>query len=66
MNTQTRWASLVATCGPVASLLRRKRSGRQEPRSSELHEWQNEGGNLAPPRRWLIPHDPRNGTEREA
>jgi hypothetical protein len=50
MSIDIRWAKLFASCGAVtfASLLRRKRHEKQAHKA-ELHEWENEGGNLSPP-----------------
>ena len=50
MNIYIRWAKLFAACGGAAfaSLIRRKRHNEKQPHKAELHEWENEGGNLAP------------------
>jgi hypothetical protein len=49
MNIDIRWAKLFAACGAAfASLLRRKRHNQKQARKAELHEWENEGGDLAP------------------
>jgi len=50
MNIDIRWAKLFAACGGAAfaSLLRRKRHNEKQAHKAELHEWENEGGNLAP------------------
>jgi len=48
MNIYIRWAKLFAACGGAASLLRRKRHNEKQAHKAELHEWENEGGNLAP------------------
>jgi len=50
MNIDIRWAMLFAAFGGAAfaSLLRRKRHTEKQAHKAELHEWENEGGNLAP------------------
>jgi hypothetical protein len=50
MNIDIRWAKLPAACGGAAfaSLLRRKRHNEKQAHKAEFHEWENEGGNLAP------------------
>ena len=50
MNIYIRWAKLFAACGGAAfaSLLRRKGHNEKQAHKAELHEWENEGGNLAP------------------
>jgi hypothetical protein len=50
MNIDIRWAKLSAACGGTAfaSLLRRKRHNEKQAHKAEFHEWENEGGNLAP------------------
>ena len=50
MNIHIHWAKLFAACGgaPFASLLRRKRHNEKQPHKAELHERENEAGNLAP------------------
>ena len=50
MKIDIRWATLFAACGGAAfaSLLRRKRHNEKQAHKAELHEWENEGGNLAP------------------
>jgi hypothetical protein len=50
MNIDIRWAKSLAACGGAAfaSLLRRKRHNEKQPHKAKLHEWENEGGNLAP------------------
>ena len=50
MNIDIRWAMLFAACGGAvfASLLRRKRHNEKQAHKAELHEWENEGGHLAP------------------
>jgi hypothetical protein len=50
MNTDFRWAKLFAACGGVAfaSLLLRKRHKEKQAHKAELHEPENEAGNLAP------------------
>ena len=51
MNIDARCARLFAACGgAVAALrLRRKHGNDKQAHKAELHEWENEGGNLAPP-----------------
>ena len=50
MNIDFGWAKSFAACGgaPFASLLRRKRHNEKQAHKAELHEWENEGGVLAP------------------
>jgi hypothetical protein len=50
MNIDIRWAKLFAACGGAAfaSLLWRKRHNEKQAHKAELHELENEGGNLAP------------------
>jgi len=50
MNIDIRWAKLFAACGgaALASLPRRKRHNEKQAHKAELHEWENEGGDLAP------------------
>ena len=50
MNIDIRWAKVFAACegAAFASLLRRKRHNEKQAHKAELHEWENEGGNLAP------------------
>ena len=50
MNIDIRWVKLSAACGGVAfaSLLRRKRHNENQAHKAEIHDWENEGGNLAP------------------
>ena len=49
MNTQIRWARLVAPGGVAAfaSRLQRKHHNEKRGHKAELDEWENEGGNLA-------------------
>lgn len=49
MNTHIRWAKLFAACGGAAfaSRLRRTPHNEKQAHKAELHEWENEGGNLA-------------------
>jgi hypothetical protein len=51
MSIVTRWRMLLAGCGGAvfATLLRSKRYKEKQAHKAELHEWENEGGNLAPP-----------------
>ena len=50
MNIDIRWPKLFAACGGAAfaSLLRRKRHNEKQAQKAELHEWENEGGDLTP------------------
>ena len=50
MSIATRWPILLAACGgaALATLLRGKRHKEKQAHKAELHEWENEGGNLAP------------------
>lgn len=50
MNIGIRWAKLFTACGGAAfaSRLRRKRHNEKQAHKAELHDWENEGGNLAP------------------
>lgn len=50
MDIDIRWAKLFAACGGAvfASRLRRKRHNEKQAHKAELHDWENEGGNLAP------------------
>jgi len=50
MNIDIRWVKLSAACGGAAfaSLLRRKRHNEKQAHKAELHESENDGGNLAP------------------
>jgi hypothetical protein len=51
MATNSRWIWMLAACGAIAALtaqVRRKREIEQLVHKSNLHEWENEGGNLAP------------------
>jgi len=51
MKISTRWAVLLAACGAAAfvSWLERKRHNEKQALKADLHEWENEGGNLASP-----------------
>lgn len=52
MSIDTRCAMLFAACGHAVSALRLRRrhdSEKQAHKAAELHEWENEGGNPAPP-----------------
>jgi hypothetical protein len=51
MNIDIRWVKLSAACGGTgfASLLRRKRHNERQAHTAEVNEWENEGGNPAPP-----------------
>ena len=50
MNLDSRWVLLVAACGGLALAfwLRSNRPAANAAHKAELHEWENEGGNLAP------------------
>ena len=50
MNIAIRWTKLFDACGGAAfaSRLWRKRHNEKRAHKAELHEWENEGGNLAP------------------
>jgi len=50
MNIDIRWGQVVAACGGAAfaSLLRRKRHNEKQAHKAELHERENEGGDLTP------------------
>jgi hypothetical protein len=50
MNILTRWPVLPAARGAAVfgTLLRTKRYKERKAHKAELHEWENEGGNLAP------------------
>ena len=48
------WMLLLAACGAAAATAatawtRRKRHTEKQAHKAVLHEWENEGGNLAPP-----------------
>ena len=50
MRIVTRWPMLLAACGSITfpTLLRSKRAKEKEAHKPELHEWESEGGTLAP------------------
>lgn len=52
MKIEKLWIVLLAACGGAAfaSLLRSKRHKEKQAQAhkAQLHEWENEGGNLAP------------------
>ena len=49
MNMDIRWGKLCTACeGAFASLLRRKRLNDGQAHKAKPHEWENEGGDLAP------------------
>jgi hypothetical protein len=50
MKIDKLWIVLFAACGGAAfaSLLRNKRHKEKQAHKAQLHEWENEGGNLAP------------------
>ena len=54
MTINNRWTVLLAACGGAAVALalstrRRKRHAEKKAHTADLNEWENEGGNLAPP-----------------
>jgi hypothetical protein len=51
MTISPRWIWMLAACGAIAALtaqVRRKREIEHHIHKANLHEWENEGGNLAP------------------
>jgi len=50
MNIHRRWVMLFAACGGAAfaSWLRRKNGNEKKAQTADLHDWENEGGNLEP------------------
>lgn len=51
MTISTRWIWMLAACGAIAALTaqgRRRRNHEQQAHKANVHEWENEGGNLAP------------------
>lgn len=50
MDIETRCAKLFAACGGAASALWlwRKYDNEKQADKADVHEWENEGGNLAP------------------
>lgn len=50
MRIVTRWPMFLAACGSITfpTLLGSKRHKEKLAHKAELHEWENEGGNLAP------------------
>jgi hypothetical protein len=51
MSFNTRLIWLLAACGAIAALssqARRKREFEKQAHKSDLREWENEGGNMAP------------------
>jgi len=49
MTSNTRWTRLLAVCARASFVLRwRKRHSEKRAQKAQLHEWENEGGNLAP------------------
>jgi hypothetical protein len=52
MTINTLWILLLAGCGAAAVAfsvqMRRKRHDEKQAHKADLHEWENEGGNLAP------------------
>jgi hypothetical protein len=60
MNSTNRWIVFFAAFGGAAcaALLRSKRHNEKQvhkaAHKAELHEWENEGGNLAPPPEVLV------------
>ena len=47
MISNTGWILLLAACGAVAAWMRRERRTEKQAHKAVLHEWENEGGNLA-------------------
>ena len=47
MTSNTRWTRLLAACASFA-LPWRKRHNEKKAHKAQIHEWENEGGNLAP------------------
>ena len=49
MTSYTRWTRLLAVCARASFVLPwRKRRNEKQAHKAQLHEWENEGGNLAP------------------
>ena len=49
MNLNTRWTLLDAACGDLASAMWRKlHNPNAKPVEKAEHEWENEGGTVAP------------------
>ena len=49
MTSNTRWTRLLTACaGATFALPWRKRHNEKQAQKAQLHEWENEGGNLAP------------------
>jgi hypothetical protein len=60
MISNTGWILLLAACGAAAATAftawtRRKRHTEKQAHKAVLHEWENEGGNLAPPQETAAP-----------
>jgi hypothetical protein len=51
MNIGTRWATLFAACGGAAFAARLlpKSHNEKQAHKSDLHDWENKGGNPTPP-----------------
>jgi hypothetical protein len=55
MSVDKRWTVMLAACGGAALALafssrrKHKRGVERKAQKADLHEWENEGGNLAPP-----------------
>ena len=47
-NLATRWTLLDAACNDVASAMWRRLRNSIAPPEEAVHEWENEGGNVAP------------------
>jgi hypothetical protein len=61
------WIVIFAACGSAvfASLLRSKLRNEKQVHKGQLHEWENEGGNLAPsptPSSTVLTPEQPNGT----
>jgi hypothetical protein len=51
MDIGSRWTKLFAACGgdALVSRLQRRNHSEKKAHKAELNEWENEGGNPAPP-----------------
>jgi len=50
MTSNTRWTRVLAVCACASFAFQpwRKRHSEKQAHKAQLHEWENEGGNLAP------------------
>ena len=49
MTSNTRWTRSLAACAGASFVLPwRKRHNEKKAHKAQIHEWENEGGNLAP------------------